>query len=79
MVVETYKIRVNASMVGDVGVEPTMLSHMGLNHASMPVRVIPHTSAPVYIYEKRYAKTSLVLVSGLEPVSGDYKSPALTN
>ena len=49
VVVETYKIRVNASMVRGVGLEPTMLSHLGLNQAPMPIRVHPHIASLHFI------------------------------
>ena len=42
VVVETYKIRVNASMVGDTGLEPALTRNMGLNHTRLPIPPIPH-------------------------------------
>lgn len=38
-----------ASMVRDEGLEPSMLSHMGLNHASIPIRVIPHININIIL------------------------------
>ena len=77
VVVETYKIRVNASMVRARRVELLMPQHLGLNQAPIPIRVRPHNAlfftgvhrcanqpGMVYIYEKLiHIKPRLVLTS----------------
>ena len=60
-----------ARLVGDKGLEP-LREHMILSHARLPIPPTPHI-APAYIYEKRYAKTSVSidLRKGLYPFNNN--------